>query len=100
MKRSLLAATGALALCGLIPASARASIVELGATTTPLVAPTCPKGVAPAQCFIILTRATALETIRDNIAYPSTVKKGGRLVAFTVGLSPLSSDPTTAKNDV
>ena len=40
-----------------------------------------------AQCTIILTRATALETIRDGITYPTTVKQAGRIVAFTVGLS-------------
>jgi hypothetical protein len=100
MKRSLLATAGAVAVCGLIPASAGATIVELGATATPLVAPACPKGVTPAQCTIILTRATALETIRDNTAYPSTVKQAGRLVAFTVGLSALSSNATTAQSDV
>jgi hypothetical protein len=100
MKRSLLATAGAVAFFGLIPASAGATIVELGATATPLIAPACPKGVTPAQCTIILTRATALETIRDNTAYPSTVKQTGRLVAFTVGLSALSSNATTAQNDV
>ena len=100
MKRSLLATAGAIALCGLLPGAANAAIVELGATTTPLVAPACPKGVAPAQCTIILTRATALETIRDNVAYPSTVKQAGRLVAFSVGLSALSTNPTTAANDI
>jgi hypothetical protein len=100
MKRSLLATVGVVALCGLLPGAAYAAIVELGATTSPLVAPACPKGVAPAQCTIILTRATALETIRDNIAYPSTVKQSGRLVAFSVGLSALSTNPTTAANDV
>ncbi|HEY1519333.1 MAG TPA: hypothetical protein VGF91_23090 [Solirubrobacteraceae bacterium] len=99
MKRSLLAVIGAVALCGLIPASAAATITELGATTSPLVAPACPKSVAPSDCKIILTRATALETIRDNIAYPSTVKQAGRLVAFTVGLSALSTNPTTALSD-
>jgi hypothetical protein len=99
MKRSLLAAAGAVALCGLLPASAAATITELGATTSPLLAPACPKGVAPSQCTIILTRATALETIRDNVAYPSTVKQAGRLVAFTVGLSALSSNATTALKD-
>ena len=26
---------------------------------------------------------------RDNVAYPSTVKQAGRIVAFTVGLSSL-----------
>jgi hypothetical protein len=99
MKRSLLAVAGAVALCGLIPASAEATVTELGATTTALVAPACPKGVAPSACKIILTRATALETIRDNIAYPSTVKQAGRLVAFTVGLSALSTNPATALSD-
>jgi hypothetical protein len=100
MKRSLLATVGALALGGLLPASAAATITELGATTTPLVAPACPKGVAPSQCTIILTRATALETIRDDIAYPSTVKQAGRVVAFTVGLSALSSNASTAQSDI
>jgi hypothetical protein len=100
MKRSLLAIAGAFALCGLLPAAAAATITELGATTSPLVAPACPKGVAPSQCTIILTRATALETIRDDVAYPSTVKQAGRLVAFTVGLSSLSTNATTASNDV
>lgn len=100
MKRSLLAIAGAFALCGLLPAVAAAAISELGATSNPLVAPACPKGVAPSQCTIILTRATALETIRDNIAYPSTVKQAGRIVAFTVGLSALSTNPTTAQTDV
>jgi len=100
MKRSLMATAGAVALCGLLPASAIATITELGATTSPLVAPTCPKGVSASQCTIILTRATELETIRDNIAYPSAVKQAGRLAAFTVGLSALSTDPTTAKSDV
>jgi hypothetical protein len=100
MKRSLFAIVGAGVLCGLLPASAAATITELGATTTPLVAPTCPKGVSASQCTIILTRATALETIRDNVAYPSTVKQAGRLVAFSVGLSSLSTNATTAKNDI
>jgi hypothetical protein len=100
MKRSLLATAGAVALCGLLPAAADATITELGATTSPLIAPICPKGVAPSQCTIILTRATALETIRDNIAYPSKVKQGGRIVAFTVGLSSLSTNASTAASDV
>jgi hypothetical protein len=99
MNRSLLATAGAIALCGLLPAAADATIVELGATTSPLLAPVCPKGVPASQCTIILTRATALETIRDNTAYPSTVKQTGRIVAFTVGLSSLSSNASTAQSD-
>jgi hypothetical protein len=100
MKRSFLAIVGAIAFSVAVPASATALITELGVSTTPLVAPTCPKGVPPSQCTIILTRSTALETIRDNVAYPSTVKQAGRLVAFTVGLSALSTNPTTAQNDI
>jgi hypothetical protein len=100
MKRSLLVMVGALALGVALPASAGATITEVGVSTTPLVAPTCPTGVSPAQCTIILTRATALETIRDNVAYPSTIKAAGRIVAFTVGLSSLSTNATTAKNDI
>jgi hypothetical protein len=99
MKRSLLALAGAVALCALVPASAVATISELGATTSPLVAPSCPKGMAASDCTIILTRATAVETIRDDIAYPSTVKTRGRIVALTVGLSSLSTNATTAQSD-
>jgi hypothetical protein len=100
MKRSLLALAGAAALCAALPSWAGATTVELGVSTTPLVAPSCPKGVSPSQCTIILTRATALETIRDNVAYPSTVKQSGRIAAFTVGLSALSSNATTAQKDI
>jgi hypothetical protein len=99
MKRSLLAIAGALALCGLLPAAADATITELGATKSPLIAPACPKGVPASQCTIILTRATALETIRDNTGYPSKVKQAGRVVAFTVGVSALSSSASTALSD-
>ena len=45
----------------------------------------CPPNVSAAQCTIILTRVTALETLRDGIAYPTKVTKAGRIVAFTVG---------------
>jgi hypothetical protein len=100
MKRFLLALAGAVALCAALPAFAGATTVELGVSTTPLVAPSCPKGVSPSQCTIILTRATALETIRDNVAYPSTVKQAGRIVAFTVGLSALSTNAATAQKDI
>jgi hypothetical protein len=87
-------ATGAAA----VPAVALAAEVELGATKSPLVAPVCPPGVSSAACTIILTRVTALETIRDGVAYPTTVKQSGRITAFTVGLSQLSSNKTTRKS--
>ena len=83
-----------------LPAAASAQIIELGATSTPLVAPSCPAGVSPANCKIVLTQVTALETIRDGIAYPTTVKKAGSIVAFTVGLSRLAADRATARSDI
>jgi hypothetical protein len=101
MKRisSLIMAVAALGAVS-APASATAAVVELGATSTSLAAPTCPAGVSAANCTIILTQVTALETIRDGIAYPTTVKKPGSIVAFTIGLSGLSSNKTTAHNDI
>jgi hypothetical protein len=84
----------------LVPAIAAAQELELGTTASKLVAPSCPKNVAPANCTIILTRTTALETLRDGVAYPSTVKTAGRIVAFTVGLSRLSSSTSTTKQDI
>ncbi len=100
MKR-FLALTGAFTgLVLALPAAASATIIELGATKTALVAPTCPPNVSPANCTIILTRATALETIRDGKDYPTTASKAGYVVAFSVGLSALSSNHTTRLNDI
>jgi hypothetical protein len=101
MKRSFVLRF-ALAAFGLavLPASASAKIIELGATKTPLVAPTCPPNLTAVQCTIILTRATALETIRDSVAYPSKVTKAGAIVAFTVGLSNLSDNRATRLSDL
>ncbi len=81
-----------------VPSAALAAEIELGATHTPLVAPVCPPGVSTAQCKIILTRVTAIETLRDGLAYPTKVTKAGRIVAFTVGLSLLSSNKTTRQS--
>jgi hypothetical protein len=101
MKRLSTLTVAAIAVAtAVVPASASASVIELGATATPLVAPACPKGVSASACTIILTQVTALETIRDNIAYPTTVKKAGRIVAFTVGLSRLDANRTTARADI
>ena len=97
MKRICLLTVAAAALFAL-PATASAKLVELGQTTSPIVAPSCPTGVAPSQCFIILTRTTAVQSVSDGVAYPTTVKQDGFVVAFTVGLSRLSSNPTTEKN--
>jgi hypothetical protein len=101
MKRlSWITAPLALSLAALVPAAASAAVVDVGSTSSPVIAPTCPKSVSPANCTIILTRATALETLRDGTAYPGTVKEAGRIVAFTVGLSALSSNKNTAKSDI
>lgn len=94
--------TAALALSAALlgPTAASAAVVELGHTATPVIAPTCPKNVTPAKCTIVLTKMTALETVRDGLGYPTTVKQSGKIVAFTVGLSGLSSNRTTAKADI
>src|SRR5258708_26858391 len=88
----------AIALGALVaPAVASAETIELGATKSPLVAPVCPPNVSSTQCTIVLTRVTALETLRDGVAYPTKVTKAGRIVGFTVGLSKLSTSKSTQK---
>jgi hypothetical protein len=92
------AAAAVVLVAAVFPALALADQIELGATHSPLVAPVCPPGVSSAQCTIILTRVTALETLRDGVAYPTKVTKAGRIVAFTVGLSALSSSKSTRQS--
>ncbi len=87
-------------LAVLAPAAASAQTVELGSTASALVAPACPAGVLPQNCTIVLTQVTAVATVRDGVAYPTTVTKAGVLVAFTVGVSALSSNAATVKTDV
>jgi hypothetical protein len=101
MKRILLAIPAAAALVAAgVPAAASASIVELGQTKSPIVAPVCPPKGSPASCTIILTRTTAVETLRDGKKYPTTVKKAGRIVAFTLGLSQLDPNRSTRNADI
>lgn len=88
------AAVGAVAF----PAAAYAAYTELGATHSPIVAPVCPPNLPAAQCTIILTRVTALETLRDGVAYPTRVTQAGRITSFTVGLSQLSTNKATRKS--
>jgi hypothetical protein len=88
------AAVGAVAF----PAAAYAAYTELGATHSPIVAPVCPPNLPAAQCTIILTRVTALETLRDGLAYPTRVRQAGRITSFTVGLSLLSTNKATRKS--
>lgn len=98
MRRPILGALAAVATAGAAAAPAGAQVIELGLPTksSELVAPTCPAGTSDASCRIILTQVTALETIRDGVAYPTTVKRSGSIVAFTVGLSRLNSNDAKA----
>ncbi|MDQ6746944.1 MAG: hypothetical protein M3010_02385, partial [Candidatus Dormibacteraeota bacterium] len=86
------------AALAVLPGTAGAKLVELGSTATPIASPVCPKGVSPSQCFIILTRTTAVQSISDGLTYPTTVKQDGWVVAFTVGLSKLSTNVSTERN--
>jgi hypothetical protein len=96
MKRSFLVLVGVLTFAALSSVSASAKIIELGATSTPLAVPTCPTGVSKAQCTIILTETTALETSSDGVFYPTTVTTPGRIVAYTLGMAKLAkADITT-----
>jgi hypothetical protein len=95
--RPILALLAAVVAAGAGASPAAARLIELGATSTaPLVAPTCPTGVSAANCTIILTQVTALETIRANIAYPTTVRRAGYVVGFSLGLSQLSTSRSKA----
>jgi hypothetical protein len=93
----MLTAAGVVLGAAVAPATAAAATIELGTTKSALVAPVCPPNVSSAQCTIVLTRVTALETIRDGVSYPTKVSKAGRIVAFTVGLSNLSNSKSTQK---
>jgi hypothetical protein len=97
MKRfSLAIAVGLGALCLIVPGIASAQIVELGQTSSsPLASPACPTGVALADCLIVLTRTTAVQTETNGLLNPTKVTKDGWIVAFSVGLSKLTSDTKT-----
>src|SRR5581483_6455167 len=103
MRRLLSIAVAAVA-CGAVisQGSAAAKVLELGATASAVSAPppcvtsgtthTCPHGVTLDNYGILLTRVTALETLRDGKPYPTTAPADGRIVAFTVGLSALDTN--------
>lgn len=95
MKRFWLLFAGFALAAAWLPTAASAQVVELGQTTTPVAAPSCPKGTAPAQCFIVLPQTTAFQTASDGVANPVRVTKAGWIVAFTVGLSRLSTNAKT-----
>ncbi len=102
MRRSLIAAAAMVCLAvAALPAAASATTVELGYTSAVPIAPAaCPSTVNAADCRIILTRSTAVETIRAGVDYPTTAKQSGYIVAFTVGLSRLSTSLATAHSEV
>jgi hypothetical protein len=87
MKRavSVLAAIATAAV--LVPATASAANVQIGVTTTPLVAPTCPANAQKGKCTIVLEQMTAFETLRDGIVDPDTIKQSGVISSFTLGLA-------------
>lgn len=70
-----------------LPAAASAAEVKIGVTTSPLVSPTCPANAQGNSCTILLTQATAYETLRDGIANPDTVRQSGVISSFTLGLA-------------
>jgi hypothetical protein len=99
MKRiSILTASLIAAAFAVVPGTAAAKLVELGSTATPIASPVCPQGVSPSQCFIILTRTTAVQSVSDGVTNPTTVKEDGWVVSFTVGLSKLSTNASTEKS--
>jgi hypothetical protein len=100
MKLPTKATVAAVALGALAaPGAAYAQMIELGATKTPVTAPACPATTPKGSlCALSATRSTLLSTIRDRVIYPTTVTKEGWLVAFTLGLSPLTSSRTDRKS--
>jgi hypothetical protein len=100
MKSSVFAFLAASLTLGLLPAWAQAEEIDIGTESTPLVAPVCPQGVSQANCDIVLTQVTALETLRDGVAYPTRIHKAGEIVSFSIGISAISSDKKTAAQDV
>lgn len=71
----------------LLPVAASAAEVQIGVTTSPLVSPTCPANARGNACTILLTQATAYETLRDGVANPDTIKHSGVISSFTLGLA-------------
>jgi hypothetical protein len=96
MKRFWLLFAGfAVVVVAALPAAASAQIVELGQTTTPIAPAACPAGTTLANCLIVLPRTTAIQSTSDGVTNPTVVKQAGWIVAFTVGLSNLTSNAKT-----
>jgi hypothetical protein len=95
MKRFLLAISATALFAALVPATGLAQTIEIGVGNTALSPPVCPVGVSANNCTIVLTQVTALQTVRSGIANPAVVTKAGDLVAFSLGVSALSTNPKT-----
>jgi hypothetical protein len=100
MRRFSTALAAACLLTALVPAGASAQMIEIGATSSPLVAPVCPANLTAAQCTIVLPEVTAFETVRDSVANPTRITKPGLIVAFSLGVSALNSNASKAKSDI
>jgi hypothetical protein len=98
MKRFSLLIAAVLVAAAAVPTAASAKIIELGQTSTPVVAPACPKNASLSQCAIVLERTTAIQSASDAVTNPTKVKKAGWIVAFSVGLSKISSSPKTERS--
>src|SRR5450756_1624550 len=99
MKRlPLVLAAFLVAAVAVAPGAASAQIVEIGQTTTPIAAPSCPSNTPLSQCSIVLVHTTAIQSTADGVMNPMRVKKAGWVVAFTVGLSRLVSDAKTERS--
>jgi hypothetical protein len=90
-----LAPIALLATALVLPTAASAAVVAVGQTKSPLTAPACPKGTSTSSCKIVLERTTAIQTKSDGVSSPTVIKQDGWIVAFTVGLSRLSTNAKT-----
>ena len=90
-----LAPVALLATALVLPTAAAAAVIQIGQTKTPVTAPACPKGTSTSSCRIVLERTTAIQTKSDGVSSPTVIKHDGWIVAFTVGLSSLSTNAKT-----
>jgi len=96
MKRISLALAAGLSAFGVLAGVASAQILELGQTSSaPVATPACPPNTSLANCRIVLTRTTAVQTETNGLINPTKVTKDGWIIGFTVGLSKLVSDAKT-----
>jgi hypothetical protein len=87
MKRAVSALAATLTAAIVLPAVASATDIQVGVTKSPLVSPTCPAGVSPTDCTIVLTQVTAFETLRDGVRDPTAIKQSGVIASFSVALA-------------